>query len=89
MANPSDTIKAAVDTCLLLDMFLDEDPQYSARTEFVFTDPQYHVHLPTLVGVETIATKSMRGGQQIAPISNQHIDATQAFFILLQLCGSN
>lgn len=79
MSKKPASIKVAIDTCLLLDMFLDKEPKYAERTERVFNDPKYEVYLPTLVGVETIATPSMRDKQQKAPISNEHIDKAKAF----------
>ncbi|QPK78313.1 type II toxin-antitoxin system VapC family toxin [Corynebacterium lizhenjunii] len=79
MAKPLEVIKVAVDTSLLLNMFLDETPSYAERTERVFTDPKYQVYLPTLVGVETIATPIMRDGQQSAPISSAYIDEAEQF----------
>lgn len=80
MAKTREAVKVAVDTCLLLDMFLDEEQTYAERTARVFEDPKFEVYLPTLVGVEAVSAPRMRGGQQVAPISNKHIDEAKEFF---------
>ncbi|WP_151640335.1 type II toxin-antitoxin system VapC family toxin [Corynebacterium sp. 11A] len=79
MAKTPEAIKVAVDTSLLLNLFLEEEPSYSERTERVFSDSNYQVYLPTLVGVEAVAAPRMRNNQQKPPISNRYIDAAKEF----------
>lgn len=72
-------VRVAVDTCLLLDLFLEEQPKYGQRTLRIFSSDDYIVYLPTLVGVEVMAARAMRDGQQRPPISNAHLDAARQF----------
>lgn len=77
--------RVAIDTNLLVSLFLDDLPEFAENTEGIFQDPNYSVFLPTYVGVETIAIKSMRGGATSPPISNEMIDDAKRF---LANCGA-
>lgn len=74
-------IKTGLDTNLLLGLFFDEDPNLALATEKVLQNPRLEICLPTLVGVELIATPRMRLDVQRPPIINEKIAMAQLFLL--------
>ncbi|SFG81124.1 hypothetical protein SAMN05660282_02029 [Corynebacterium spheniscorum] len=78
MANSCTETKVAIDTCLLLDIFLHES-ELGELTMNVSDSPRFPVYLPPLLGIEAVATPAMRGDQQHPPIDNEYIRKAKEF----------
>lgn len=72
--------KAAVDTCLFLELFLEERTRFAHGVADLLENPEFELHVPTIVGVEAITSVSMRQGAERPPIKNAAIDAAKKFF---------
>lgn len=80
MSSNKPALQVAVDTNLLVSIFLDQDDDLNDRTQAVLNNPDIQLVLPTVVGIETVGTPAMRNGSNVAPISNQYIDLAKEYF---------
>ncbi|MDO4928553.1 MAG: PIN domain-containing protein [Corynebacterium sp.] len=70
MAKRKQPINVAIDTSLLVDLFVDDQKIFAERTDYALRSREYQIFIPTLVGVETLTTPAMRLKAQEPPIDN-------------------
>lgn len=73
-------VRVAIDSCLFISLFLEEDEILNAQTEAVMRHEGFEVVLSTLVGVEGVGGNGMRKGANTGPIDNQEVKAARDFF---------
>lgn len=80
MARTDKPVRVAIDSCLFISLFLEEDDNLNDRTEAVLRHEEFEIVLSTLVGVEGVGGNGMRKGANAAPISNIEVEAARNFF---------
>ncbi|QYH19461.1 PIN domain-containing protein [Corynebacterium aquatimens] len=80
MAHREKPVRVAIDSCLFISLFLDEDESLNDRTEAVLGYDGYEIVLSTLVGIEAVGGNGMRQGANAGPINTEEIQAARYFF---------